>query len=127
MFCLGYSGEDCSIDDGQDVRDDFINYDYDADIDFNDNYTVTLGTDYGYDVTFDLNFLLDGQGVRQFYELDLSDRIVVSLINDDIVADAYQELGTTECSKVISDGTDYTDISTFTYAFKGYIYRQRKG
>ena len=116
---------DCGIDEGDAIRNDFINYDYDAQIDFDDNNVYTLPTIYGYNVTFDLNFILDGQGDDGFYGLPLSTyRYVFSLNNNTNLQNAYQILNLTQCSRTVQDGTLYTDISAFEYSFDGYIYRQ---
>ena len=118
---------DCGIDEGQDVRDEFIDHNYDEHIDFNDNYTFTLPTNYGYNVTYDMNFLIDGQGDRGFYTLtgNGDDLIVFSLDNENVLTNAYRKLGTPQCNKTITLGIDYDDINTFNYSFAGYVYRQK--
>ena len=119
------------MDEGDDERNKYLNYNYDLNIDFNNDNVFQLETNYGYNITFDANFLVNGMGDRGFYTMIgndngdfVSDLVVFGLLSNSSIIDAYQYLNTPQCN-VTTDLDRYQEYySWYNLSFYGYSYVQ---
>ena len=121
--------------------DKYLHYDYEANIDFQNENVFQLETQYGYNITFDASFLVKGQGERGFFVMNNSqdnysphidrnfirDLVVFSLTSNTSIINASEVLGTPICNR-----TDQNRIYShwrssfemYNLSFYGYSYVQ---